>query len=67
MSNAVYLALTNDEIRSAGEWLKQGLTKFPNSLDLLALNAWYLRSTNNTHGAKIIIDGVLAKNPNHLV
>lgn len=67
MSNAVYLALTNDEIRSAGEWLKQGLTKFPNSLDLLALNAWYLRSTNNTHGAQIIIDGVLAKNPNHLV
>ncbi len=23
MSNAVYLALANDEIRSAGEWLKQ--------------------------------------------
>ncbi len=23
MSNAVYLALSHDEIRSAGEWLKQ--------------------------------------------
>lgn len=67
MSNAVYLALANDEMRSAGEWIKQGLAKFPNSQDLLALNAWYLRSTNNNHAAKIITDGVLTRNPNHLV
>ncbi len=67
MSNAVYLALTHDEMRSAGEWIKRGLEKFPNSQDLLALNAWYMRSTGNAHAAKIIVDGVLSRNPNHLV
>jgi len=67
MNNAIYLALTNDEIRSASEWIKRGLEKFPDSQDMNALNSWYLRVTNNVPAAKTILDGILTKNPNHLL
>jgi hypothetical protein len=67
VNNAIYLALTNDEVRSAGEWIKRGIEKFPDSQDLAALRAWHLRMTNNTAAAKIILDDILKKNPNHLI
>ncbi len=67
MNNAIYLALSNNETRSAGEWIKKALEKFPDSLDLGALRAWDLRITNNIPEAKTILADILTKNPNHLL
>jgi predicted Zn-dependent protease len=59
--------LTHNEIRSAEEWIKRWLTKFPTSQDLLALKAWQLRITNKPLEAKKILTTILTKNPNHLL
>lgn len=67
INNAVFLALTYNETRSAGEWIKRGITKFPESSDLMALQAWHLRITSKVADAKKILTRVLAKNPNHLL
>jgi len=67
ITNAIYLALKQDGARNAQEWIKIGLVKFPNSLDLLALQAWYYRVTDNKKQAQIIVDEVLAKNNKNLV
>lgn len=67
MTNAIYLALTNDELRSAGEWIKAASKKFPNSENIAALRAWHLRLTGDIHGAETILENILTKNPNNLV
>lgn len=67
INNAIYLALSNNETRSAGEWIKKALEKFPDSLDLGALRGWDLRITNNVPEAKTILADILTKNPNHLL
>ena len=67
MSNAVYLALTYDEVRTAGEWLKQANEKFPKSLDLMALSAWHLRITGKIAEAQNLLTTIREKNPNHLL
>ena len=67
IANALYLALTYDEIRSAGAWVQRGTELFPDSQDIAALRAWYLRTTNNTTGAQVIITDILTKNPSNLV
>lgn len=67
ITNAVYLALKQDGARNAQEWVKIGLAKFPNSLDMLALQAWYFRVTDNKKQSQIIVDEILAKNNKNLV
>lgn len=67
VNNAVFLALSHDEVRSAGEWIKRGLEKFPNSLELQWLQAWHYRVTNNIPAVKALLTDILQKNPNHLL
>jgi tetratricopeptide (TPR) repeat protein len=67
ITNAIYLALKSDGARNAQEWIKIGLEKFPNSIDMLALQAWYFRITDNKTQAQSIVDEVLKKNSNNLV
>lgn len=67
ITNAIYLALKQDAARNAQEWIKIGLDKFPNSLDMLALQAWYYRVTDNKKQSQMILDEVLAKNNKNLV
>jgi predicted Zn-dependent protease len=67
LSNAIYLALTNNELRSADEWIKKAIKKYPSSYDINALQAWNLRITNKASMAKPILENVLSKNQNHLI
>lgn len=67
INNAVYLALTHNETRNAGEWIKIGKEKFPNAANILGLEAYYLRITNKKSEAQGIVDSLLAKDENHLI
>lgn len=67
MENAIYLALLNDEIRIADNWIKNGLIKYPESENILSLQAWYLRLTKKTDEANAIVDSILLKNKNNII
>jgi len=67
ITNALYLALTEKRLDLAGKWVQLGIEKSPDSSDILALRAWYLRLTNNRETGLSIVTNVLAKNPNHLM
>jgi tetratricopeptide (TPR) repeat protein len=66
-NNAIYLALLHNETRNAGEWIKIGKEKFPESENIPGLEIWYLRSINKTSEAQQLADTLLAKNENHLI
>lgn len=66
-TNAIYLALVHGETRNASEWITIGKEKFSNSDNILGLEAWYLRTTNDSAGAQTIVDNILARNENHLI
>lgn len=67
INNAVYLALTNNETRNAGEWIKIGKEKFPEAQNIIGLEAWYLRTTNKKSEAQSLVDSLLAKDENNLI
>lgn len=67
VNNAVYLALSYDEMRNAGEWIKIGKEKFPEAQNLAWLESWYLRATNKTWEAQSLVDSLLAKDENNLI
>jgi tetratricopeptide (TPR) repeat protein len=67
ITNAVYLALREDGVRNAQEWIKIGLEKFPESVDLIALQSWYHRVTDNRNQAQLLVDDALTKNNNNLI
>lgn len=66
-TNAIYLALVHGETRNAGEWITIGRAKFSDSENILGLQAWYLRITNNSTEAQTIVDNILSRNENHLI
>lgn len=66
-TNAIYLALTHNELRNADGWIKAGRKKFDKSDTLKALEAWHLRITGMKEEAQTIIDDILSQNPNHLI
>lgn len=67
ITNGVYLALVHNETRNAGEWIKIGREKFPNSESIHGLEAWYLRMTGKSAEAQIIVDSILSQNQTHLI
>lgn len=67
ITNALYLALTENRLDLAERWIKTGVEKSPDSPDLLSLRAWYMRLTDNRETGLAILNTVLAKNPNQLI
>jgi hypothetical protein len=67
ITNALYLALTENRLDLAEKWIKTGIEKSPDSPDILSLRAWHMRLTGNKETGLAILDTVLAKNPNHLI
>lgn len=67
ITNALYLALTEQRLDLAEIWIKLGIEKAPDSPDILALRSWYMRLTGNKDNALAIANTVLAKHPNHLI
>jgi len=65
--NALYLALTEKQLTLTQKWVKIGMEKFPSSPDVLSLRAWQMRLAGNPDTALVILDDILAKNPNHLI
>ena len=67
VTNAIYLALVHGETRNAGEWIKIGQEKFPDSDNITGLKVWYLRATQQSAEAQVLVDSLLAKNETHLI
>jgi tetratricopeptide (TPR) repeat protein len=67
ITNAIYLALLHDETRNAGEWIKIGHEKFPDSENISGLEIWHLRTTGKTAEAQALADTLLSKNQTHLI
>lgn len=67
ITNALFLVLTEKQLPLAQKWVKIGMDKFPSSPDILSLRAWYMRLAGNPDTALVILDTILAKNPNHLI
>jgi hypothetical protein len=67
ITNAIYLALVHDENRNAGEWIKIGREKFPDSDNIVGLEVWHLRTTGKTAEAQALADALLSKNETHLI
>lgn len=67
ITNALYLALTEQRLDLAEKWIKIGIEKSPDSQDILAMRGWYMRLTGNKETGLAILNTVLEKNPNHLI
>gem|GEM_PF-1254792 len=67
VTNAIYLALVHGETRNAGEWIKIGHEKFPDSENITGLEIWYLRTIGKTTEAQALADTLLSKNETHLI
>jgi len=67
ITNAIYLALTEKQFTLAEKWIKIGIEKSPDSPDILSLRAWHLRLNGNVDTALILLNTILAKDPNHLI
>ncbi|MCB9807524.1 hypothetical protein H6768_06700 [Candidatus Peribacteria bacterium] len=64
ITNAIYLALSYEESRNAGEWIKIGKEKFSSSDNIRALEAWHLRTIQKTTDAQTIVDEILGRSDN---
>lgn len=64
ITNAIYLALSYEETRNAGEWIKIGKERFDSSDNIRALEAWHLRTTQKTADAQAIVDEILGRSDN---
>lgn len=67
ITNALYLALTENRTDLAEKWIKIGVEKSPDSADIQSLRAWYMRLTDNREVGLTLAKTVLLKNPNHLI